>query len=123
MAGVFVALEVLPVALWLMAWFWVRACGAGVPFFDVEATGITVVPICKVFGGVGIRGSIVLAVVGCHLILRWRDVTVSLVVAIRIVGWGCSASSAALISAAPASVASSSISVVACLFGWLHMLW
>jgi hypothetical protein len=28
-----------------------------------------------------------------------------------------------LISAAPASVASSSISVVARLFGWLHMLW
>ena len=123
MACVFVALKVLSGALWLMAWFWVRACGSGVPFFDVEATCVTVVPICKVFGGVGIRCSIVLAVVVCHLILRWWDVTVPLVVAIHIVGWGCTAPSTALIPTAPASGASSSASVVARLFGWLHMLW
>jgi hypothetical protein len=52
MAGVFVALEVLSCALLLVAWLGMGAGGAGVPFFDVETTGIAVVPIGKMFGGV-----------------------------------------------------------------------
>jgi hypothetical protein len=54
MSGVFVALEILAIALRLMAWFGLRACDARVPFSDVKPTSIAVVPIRKMFGGVGV---------------------------------------------------------------------
>ena len=54
MPGVLVSLEVLAIALRLVAWFGLRACDARVPLFDVEPTCVAVVPIRKRFGGVGV---------------------------------------------------------------------
>jgi hypothetical protein len=88
MTGVLVSLEVLAVALLLMSRFGVRAGGARVPFFDVESTSVAVVPIRKMFDGVGVGCSWLLAV-GCrHLVVRWWYITIRIVVAIVILGGG-----------------------------------
>ena len=111
MACFFVALEVLPVALRLMAWLGVRAGGASVPFFDVESTSVAVVPICKMFGSVGVWRSCLLAVGCCHLSVWWWDVAIRSVIASGRIGWWCITSSSTL--GPVVSVASSCIASVA----------
>jgi hypothetical protein len=125
MAGVFVSLDVLAIALVLMAWFGVRAGGARVPLFYVEPTSIAVVPIRKMFAGVGVWCSWLLAV-GCrHLVVWWWDVAIRSVVVSGSIGGWCVASSSTLVSLVPASsscIAAIAASIVARLVGRLHVM-
>ncbi len=76
MPGVLVSLEVVAIALRLVAWFGLRARDARVPLFDVEPTCVAEVPIRKMFGGVGVGRSWWLAILCIHLIVWWRDVAI-----------------------------------------------
>jgi hypothetical protein len=51
-SGLLVLLIVLPGALRLVPRFGIWASGSRVPFLDVEATRIAIIPIWKVLGGV-----------------------------------------------------------------------
>jgi hypothetical protein len=97
MSGVFVSLEVLTIALRLMAWFGLWARDARVPFFYVEPTTVAVVPVRKMFCGVGVWCSWWLPMLCCHLIVRWRDVSILVVVASGSIGRWCCASASTLI--------------------------
>jgi hypothetical protein len=97
MSGVSVSLEVLAIALRLMAWFGMRACDARVPFFYVKPTSVAVVPIRKMFGGVRVWRSWWLAILCYHMIVWWRDVAKRWVVAGGSVGQWCVAPSSTLV--------------------------
>ena len=102
MSGVFVSLEVLGIALRLVAWFGLWARDARVPLFDVEPTCVAVVPIRKMFGGVGVGRSSWLLLLCCHLIVWWRYVSLLMVVACSIYG-RCSCTSPSLLIPPPSS--------------------
>ena len=124
MSSVFVCLEILAVALWLVAWFGVWACGAGVPLFDVEATGVAIIPICEMFGGIGIWClSWLLAIIGGHLVVWWGYVAIGIIICRDIVGWGSVASSTALVASSLSCIAALSSSIVARLICGLYVLW
>ncbi len=123
MSGIFISLEVLPGALWLVSWFGVWTGGAGVPFFDVDPTGVGVVSIRKVLYGIGIGcTSGLLAIVGGHLIVWGWDVAVCIVCPLLNLVWWRVASSASLVSSSASCISSRAVSFVARLVGWLYML-
>jgi hypothetical protein len=122
MSGVFVALEILAIALRLMSWFGLRARDARVPFFDVEPISIAVVPISKMFGGVGVWCLWWLAIWWCHLIVWWRDVAICRVVASGSIWRWCAASSSTLVSPASSCILSTAAFVLARLVVWLRVL-
>jgi hypothetical protein len=123
MSGVLVALEVLSGALRLVSWFGVRACGAGVPFFNVEPTCVAIVPIWKMLDCIGIWCTIgLLAIISAHLVVWGWDVAVRVVCPRIIVGWWCVASSSSLISPSSSCISSRAASIVARLIGGLHVL-
>ncbi len=123
MSVIFISLEVLPGALWLVSWFGVWTCGAGVPFFDVEPTCVAIVPIRKMLYSIGIGCTIGLLVIGGgHLIVWGWDVVVRIVCPGIIVGWWCVSSSSSLISSSASRISSRAASIVARLIGGLDVL-
>ena len=124
MSGVFVALKVLSIALWLVSWFGVRACGAGVPLFYVKSTGVAIIPIRKVLDGIGIGcPSWLLAIVGGHLVGWGWDGAVRIICPWVIVGWWCVASSFSRVpSPASCCILPRAASIVARLIGGLYVL-
>ena len=123
MSGVFVALEVLSVALWLVSLFGVRTCGAGVPLFDVEPTGVAIVPIRKMFDGIGIWCTIcLLAITGSHLDVWGGYGAVRIVGPGISVGWWCVVSSSSLVPSPASRISSRTASIVAHLIGRLYVL-
>jgi hypothetical protein len=81
-ASLLVGLVVLPVALGLVPRFGTGACSPSVPVFYIEPTRVTIVPVRKVFGRVGIGCAtwclVVRTMLGC-----WRgDVGIVVVVVV-----------------------------------------